>query len=257
MEMTFDQYIQNPMGVANAVISNRNMYRILYSEKLDKILVREAGNIEHYLYKDGDKYIAYLKIPSEVVDDFYYDVLIEFRPPKSAITGTTLKDYLVRFYSNDPSFVFTFAHAFLKNNMFFTEYSDRMSKKALKEVAKEKNPKNQVGYVKSLYFAYLYMSKHGLFNKIRYIDNYNEAATKREVMPADRKIEQRQEAQQKIDKEKKKAKTIIKQRAAEIVHQEVPNMFNSKGVSAIRKVGAVGNGSKTSTIKKTKTVKKR
>lgn len=255
--MTFDQYIQNPMGIANAVISNRNMYRILYSEKLDKILVREAGNIEHHLYKNGDNYIAYLKIPSELVDDFYYDVLIEFRPPKNPITGTTLKDYLVRFYSNDPSFVFTFAHAFLKNNMFFTEYSDRMSKKALTDVAKEKNPKNQVGYVKSLYFAYLYMSKHGLFNKIRYIDKYNEAAIKREIMPADRKIELRQEAQQKIDKQKRKAKAIIKQQTAEAIHKEVPNVFKSKGVSAIGKVGTIGGTKKNNTVKKTKTIGKK
>ena len=53
--MTFDEYIQNPMGKENAVISNRNMYRILYSEKLDKILVREAGNIVYKLYKEKNK----------------------------------------------------------------------------------------------------------------------------------------------------------------------------------------------------------
>lgn len=258
MDMTFDQYIQNPMGVANAVISNRVMYRTLYSDKLDKILVREAGNIEHYLFKDGDKYIAYLKIPSEVVDKFYYDVLIEFRPPKGMVTGATLKDYLVRFYSNDPSFVFTFTHAFVKNNMFFTEYSDKMSKKALKEVAKEKNPKDQVGYVKSLYFAYLYMSKHGLFNKIRYIDKYNESAVKRQIMQADRKIELRQEAQQKVDKEKRKAKAIIKQQTKEIIRNDIPTVMKSgRGISKTRTVGSVGGMKKTNTIKKVGTVKKK
>ena len=85
MEMTFDQYIQNPMGKENAVISNRTMYRNLYQEKLDKILVREAGNIEIKAYHVGKRYICYLKIPSEVVPKFYYDVLIEFRPPKGIL----------------------------------------------------------------------------------------------------------------------------------------------------------------------------
>ena len=182
MEMTFDEYIQNPMGVANAVISNRVMYRNLYTQKLDFILVREAGNIEYHLYKKNDNYIAYLKIPSEVVDKFYYDVLIEFRPPKKAITGTTLKDYYVRFYSNDPSFVFTFTHAFIANKIFITELSDKMSKKAIKEKAKEKNPKDQVGYVKSLYFAYLIMSKRGLFNKVKYMEKYNDIALLADLM---------------------------------------------------------------------------
>ena len=36
--MTFDQYIQNAMGIKNAVISNREMYRTMYTEKLNKIL---------------------------------------------------------------------------------------------------------------------------------------------------------------------------------------------------------------------------
>lgn len=252
--MTFDEYIQNPMGKENAVISNRNMYRILYSEKLDKILVREAGNIVYKLYKEKNKYFAYLKIPSEVIDKFYYDVVVEFTPPKGAITGTTLKDYSVRFYSNDPSFVFTFAHAFIENGMFITEYKDKMSKKAVKQVAKEKNPKNQVGYVKSLYFAYLYMSSHGLFAKIRYIDKYNEAALKREIMHADRKIELRQEAQQQLDKQKKKARVAVKKQISDSLQKELPVVMSNKPhIGKVKSVGSVG-GRKTSTVKHTKTV---
>lgn len=194
MEMTFDQYIQNPMGKDNAVISNRTMYRNLYKGKLDKILLREAGKIEHKCFSIGAKYMCWLKIPSEVIPKFYYDVLIEFRPPKKLITGGGLKSYNVRFYSNDPSFVYTFAHAFIKNDLFITKYSDKMSEQAIKQVAKEKNPKNQVGYVKSLYFAYLFMESRGLFNKLRYVDPYSESAVKKDIDHADKKIKDRQEA---------------------------------------------------------------
>ena len=49
MEMTYDQYIQNPMGTANAVMSNRNMYRELYMNKLAKIMVREMGKIAQHI----------------------------------------------------------------------------------------------------------------------------------------------------------------------------------------------------------------
>ena len=256
MEMTFDEYIQNPMGVANAVISNRVMYRDLYTQKLDFILVREAGNIEYHLYKKNDNYIAYLKIPSEVVDKFYYDVLIEFRPPKKAITGTTLKDYYVRFYSNDPSFVFTFTHAFIANKIFITELSDKMSKKAIKEKAKEKNPKDQVGYVKSLYFAYLIMSKRGLFNKVKYMEKYNDIAVKNMIMPADQKIELRIEAQEKIAKQKKKAKAEVKRQMDDFMQKELPTQLVTpkRGIKTVGKVKAISGNKKTNTIK---TVKKR
>src|SRR5699024_5923137 len=120
---------------------NREMYRQLYTKKLDAIMVREAGHLnrmESHLYKDGKRYITYMKIPSETVPNFFYDVLIEFTEPdakdpnvKKKIMGNNLDDYYVRFYSNDPSFVFTFTHAFVKNDMFFKDFSNKMSKRAI------------------------------------------------------------------------------------------------------------------------------
>ena len=53
--MTFDEYINNPMGVKSAVISNREMYRKMYTEKLNKIMVREVGKIDYQLYKSKKK----------------------------------------------------------------------------------------------------------------------------------------------------------------------------------------------------------
>lgn len=253
MEMTFDQYIQNPMGRENAVISNRTMYANLYKSKLDKILVREAGKIEHKCYSVGRKYICYLKIPSEVIPKFYYDVLIEFRPPKKLVTGAGLKDYNVRFYSNDPSFVYTFAHAFIKNDLFITNYSDKMSQKAIKQVAKEKNPGNQVGYVKSLYFAYLFMKSRGLFNRLRYVDPYSESAVKKQIDHADKKIKDRQEAAS------HKAKTNKKERAQEKELQDDRNNISNSpisfkvGSSRVTKTSSMGSKTKKiGSISKTK-----
>ena len=111
--MTFDQYIQNPMGIKNAVISNREMYRTMYTEKLNKILVREASKVEYYLYKSRTAYYAYIKVQSEVVPKFTYDVVIKFTEPKDGVVDVTLKKYDIKFYSNDPAFVYTFAHAFI------------------------------------------------------------------------------------------------------------------------------------------------
>ena len=99
MLMTYDQYIQNPMGIKNAVFSNRELYRGLYTGKLNKILVREGGKIEYHLYKGRKKYYAFIKVPSEVVEKFYYDVVIEFSEPEGK-TPRDLRGYNVRFYSN-------------------------------------------------------------------------------------------------------------------------------------------------------------
>ena len=65
--MTFDEYIQNPMGKTNSVISNRIMYRNMYQEKLDKIMVREAGKVDYKAYKDNT---TKLSIPKYLRTDF-------------------------------------------------------------------------------------------------------------------------------------------------------------------------------------------
>lgn len=258
MRMTFNQYIQNPMGIANAVISNREMYRKFYNEKFDKIILRETGrlnNMENHLYKDGDRYIAYLKIPSEVVPQFYYDIVIEFTEPKTKnkdlkkkIVGNDLEDYFVRFYSNDPSFVFTFCHAFIKNDMFFKEFSNKMSTKAIKNRAVQKNPKDVVGYVKSLYFAYILMSRKGLFNKLKYVEKYDKRALDTKIMDADKKIALRQEEAAKLSKEKKTQKTRTNTSRRDYLEKEIPTKGN------IGKAGTIGVTKKVTTSRTTKII---
>lgn len=255
MEMTYDQYIQNPMGVANAVISNRNMYRELYMGKLDKILVREMGKIDYTLYKSKSKYYVYIKIPSEVIEKFYYDVVIEFSEPKDkSLLDSTLKNYNVKFYSNDPSFVYTFAHAFIKNKMFIDELKGLMSKDAIRNVASEKNPSNQVGYVKSLYFAYLYLKRENVFNKNKFIlaKEIDWKRLEKTIIPADLKIAQRQDAQNKKSAENKKAKEKLdKMLKKQSVQQDIPYMTKtSKPITTTKTVKSMN------TIKKSKTTKK-
>lgn len=256
MQMTFEQYIQNPMGVANSVISNREMYRTLYTRKLDEILVREMGylnRMESHLYKDDKRYIAYLKIPSEIIPEFYYDVVIEFTEPKKnekSLTDKTLNRYLVRFYSNDPSFVFTFAHAFLKNDMFIKDLTDKMSKKAIKERADEKNPQNIVGYVKSLYFAYIIMNRKGLFNKAKYTETFNLKALKSKIMDADEKIRLRQEASSDLAKENKRIKNQNKRNREDHLEKEIPVRQY-----VIKKVGTIGSSKTTPKVKPIKSSK--
>lgn len=249
MQMTYEQYIQNPMGVANSVISNREMYRTLYTKKLDDILVRELSNenrMYHRLYKDKDRYIAYLKIPSEVVPGFYYDTVIEFTPPKGpkAAIDSTLKSYHVRFYSNDPSFVFTFAHAFIKNDIFFKDLTSKMSKEAVQHRAVEKNPKEIVGYVKSLYFAYIIMNRLGLFVKAKYTETYNQSALLARITEADVMIDRRQKGEVKYRKEKRE-----EAKNEERLRKDTKPIEDNLATKAIRHANRVANTKITPVIK--------
>jgi hypothetical protein len=102
-----------------------------------------------------------------------------------------LDNYKVRFFSNDPNFTFTFAHAFYKKGMIIPELVKKISPKALKEPPTKTNPNILAGYVKSIYFAYIFMRNKGLFNKLNWLEanpiRQMPAWVKQYVMDSDKK----------------------------------------------------------------------
>lgn len=267
MEMTFRQYIDNPLGKKNAVFSQREMFKALYTGKFDKVLMREAGKINYTLYHDKkkDEYLCHIKIPSEVINKFYYDVVILFYTTNNALrTATSLEDYFVKFYSNDPAFVFTYLRVFLKNKMFVEDLREKSPKQALKEDPKIRNPYEIPGYVKSLYFAYLYMKLKNLLLKVNY-DMYGKAYDKKmliaSVEHADKKIAERQEAGDKLEKEKskKRSDSITKQNADRFStskHSPSSTVGRVGSVKTISRIGSHNSPGAIGSVKRVKNIKK-
>jgi hypothetical protein len=252
VDTTFDQYINNPAGMKNSVISHREMYRAMYSQKLDAIYLREKGEIDYIVYKHKDDYIIHMKIPSEAVENFYYDVVIQFSPPNTAGSlVSNISGYNVHFYSNDPSFVYTFAHAFNKHGLLIKDLIPKMSKLAIKERAKERNPDDQIGYVKSLYFAYLIMVNKNLFSKIR-LDSmsvpYDKKKLLADVMDADEKVELRKEGA--TPKKKKKQDSTQQEKPQQSGETHITG--GSPLSKAIKKTKRTASSLKTSRVKRSK-----
>ena len=242
--MTLEQYIINPLGKNNAVLNSitRESLRKEYRLKLDAIMVRENGKIDYNLYyeKSKNRYWMYIKVPSEVVKKFYYDVVLVFSPNSKTGSSNNIFDYDFQVFSNDPAFVFNFAHVFYKNKLFVNELQKKMSKQAIKQEAKEKNPYNLVGYVKSIYFAYLIIKDKGLNN----LTKFNAEAKSIDIPKlldsieeADTKIAKRQEEGAKVSKQKREV-TIPKKE-----EHKVPTGINK----VVSKLGL----SKTPTVKTT------
>ena len=76
-----------------------------------------------------------------------------------------------------------------------------MSKAALDNRAKIKNPKDNIWYVKSLFFSYLVMEKYNLFNRNildRNAKKYSKKYLLSQITHADKKIQDRQYEQTKL-----------------------------------------------------------
>ena len=251
MSITFDQYIANPMQKQGAVFSliAREAQRKDYTTRFNNILLRENGKINFYLYKNREKneYFIHIKIPSEPIKKFYYDVVIKFYADSSVKDlGRSLNKFNVQFFSNDPAFVFTFAYVFNKNNLLVKELQSKMSSKAIKTAAKEKNPENIIGYVKSLFFAYIFMSNRGLFSILQWNDaeDFNKEKLLSKVTDADTMIERRQEEEKKLDRHKK---LVLDKKTTD-------TLVKKYKISERAKDRIVGTTTKTPTVKKTKSI---
>lgn len=230
--MSFDKYIDNPSG--GMVFTQRNMYKQMYKDKFGKVLVREAGRIEWKVFQSqdsNDAWYIYMKIPSEVIPEFYYDVVVKLytteNPKKN---DANLRQYAVGFYSNDPNFCYTFAHSFKKNKLFIPELSAKMPRQFLTQVASARNPRDNVWYVKSLYFAYLTMEKYNLFSRPMLKQNcthYRKQDLLALITPADIKIAARQKAQSDMERQAREEKQAQRQAT-----KRITDAFSTKKVQA-------------------------
>lgn len=263
MEMSFQQYIDNPMGKRNAVFSQRDMFKQIYTEKFDKVFLREAGKINFVLYidKKKDQYVAHIKVPSETVKDFYYDAVILFYTNDPAVkTSPSLQDYFVKFFSNDPAFVFTYLRVFLKNDLFIEDLKPKSSKLALKNDPKERNPYEVPGYSKILYFAYLFMKSKNLFAKAMYESYampYDKKKLVNSVEHTDVKIAKRQELAEKERKKAAKEAKAAKSQDNNQPRQIVSPSGNIRSTKSTKTTSPVSTTKRSNTVKTTKRINKK
>ena len=119
------------------------------------------------------KYVLYIKMPSESQDKVFYDVVFEFTSNSNDKTNLTkINSYDVKFFSNDPNFTFTYANAFKHNDLLIKELIKKFDPVVFKKQPNTTNPNKIVGYVKSIYFAYLLFKLKGLDNKIMWMNAY-------------------------------------------------------------------------------------
>lgn len=250
---TFPKYIKNP-NIFGTTSPQSKLIIEDYSRRFDAILVREGGKIAYRLFRDDKgNYYWYGKIPSEVIPKFYYDVIIKFKEGVVNKLSPNLKSYDIQVFSNDPAFCYTYAYAFNKNNLFIKDFSDKLGKDFLETRAIVRNPKNDIGIVKSLFFAYFAIVRDDLFNKDNWKNakTYNSKSISRLIMSADRKIALRQHlGKQLARKERIEKPTTHTPRNQFTATDHVKmaakptNISRAHRASAVRKVKTVGRNNK-------------
>lgn len=258
MDVNYGQYIDRP-GIIKGSATN-SMIKLIkedYKRRFDTLYLRESAMIVHKLYKEektGNYYI-YIKMPSESVQGFFYDVLIEFKPSKmqKLVFNDDLSKYNVKFFTNDPAFLFTYAYAFNKANLIIDWLKPKLSKIALTQKPIVRNPKADTGYVKSLYFTYYFLQIRKLFNlnttawktavEINRRDLLNEIPSFEVKMDNGKRMRKYQQDLKKAKEEERNKKKVMPYQVEGVKRvSKVSNKINSSDKAKIsRMVGKVKN----------------
>ena len=172
--MLMKDFLNNPLGKFSTAGARRSDI-IFNLEYRFKMILGVVGNkINYKVLKDNESnYYFYFKIPSEKYLGFFYDVVIKFFKNESS-RNNLLSTYSVNVFSNSPNFLFTYAYVYNNENIIIDFLKTKVSSKALNEPPKIKNPKEEFGFEKSIYFAFLYIKWNELFkvNNIKEILNF-------------------------------------------------------------------------------------
>lgn len=99
-----------------------------YRERYEKLINDPHKKFMHDVYRitPGDRIVVHVKVPSETLERFYYDVLIEL--DKGAVGVARIEDCDIHIFSNCPSFVYRYAYVFYHLDLD-TEQSGNKKKK--------------------------------------------------------------------------------------------------------------------------------
>ena len=144
----------------------------------------------------------------------------------------------------------------MKNDLLLEDLKSKCSKLALTKDPNQTNPYQTPGYVKVLYFAYLFMKSRNLFAKHMY-DSYGKKYNHKELLNViehcDEKIAKREEAGKQQSVEERRAKKEENRREEREIISPSGNITKS---SESKNVKRTTTSTTSKTTNKTKTVKK-
>lgn len=245
--MNIEEYINDP---SVAPQTNRDT-KTMYMNKLNEIILRENKMPDVAVYVNKDEYWFYVSVPDAKVHGIYYDVVLQFKPKSAAqLENKTIKAYDVKFFANDPGFIFYFAYVFNKESMIISSLKHKLNTLALTKAPEKTNPELNIRYCKTIYFAYLIIEKLNLYDK-EYINMRRPGKLNLAMLSA--KIKSDTHIRAKIDtnrKIKRVGKTINKtlHQAPTTIKKTIDNIVKSASIS---KTANVSKASKSSSRSKT------
>lgn len=149
------QYISNPYW-GSAFLASRKAIKQGLSVTFTRLLAsyRTKFYAIPYIYDNGD-ILFHVRVPSEEYkfNKLHYDVLFKLEYDENK--KYDLRN--VKFFSNSPSFVFTYAYVYYHSDIIIEKFATKLPILSLTVAPEIRNPVESLGYEKSTYIAARYI----------------------------------------------------------------------------------------------------
>ena len=166
--MILADFLSNPSGKGD-VGANSKAIATMLDSKYDKLMKEKGKKITCKIYKVLAKEIYYfhLVIPTETERDNSYDVVIELSDLEGQRKGdTSIVKYNARFFSNAPSFAYTYAKVYKNNDLLVKDLEGKFEPEQLSQHPDTRNRYGIVGYDKYLYYGVKYIYESRMLSKL-------------------------------------------------------------------------------------------
>jgi hypothetical protein len=169
---TLKEFLDNPMGKGSTAIMNRQLIKDSLIKRYNTLKRNKEKKFDITVYKDGDEYYFHLIIPSESERTNTYDVVLHFNMDEETDLkyDNFLNRYYIKFFSNCPSFTYTFAQTFHQYGFSIDSLSNKFKDVVLDNEPIIRNPGQIVSFEKSLYFACLHIQESYILKNKMYIN---------------------------------------------------------------------------------------
>ena len=251
MDIKLQDFMKNPQG-KGANMPGRDMLLA----NLDYRFERMRDKIKMNIYTDKQVVYYHIIIPTEAEDRTNdYDVLIKFKPSDPAcLIDKSYKHYFVEFFSNCPSFTYTYAYVAKLNGYLIPELFNKYEEITLSNPPTSRNPGVVFGYEKSIYYASKYILSDKQFMLKSYTKTYGQKLTPNilESIRNTSVIEEEIKRSKNVEREKRLQEKRPKKERSDQTITSHSNVKRKSNVNVIKKTQP-----KKSAIKKVKPIKKR
>lgn len=154
--MELSQLLANPAGRGSHAGANRARTIADLKARYASLKERRAEfSVRAARGSRGSVWI-HVVVPSEELEGLTYDVVLRVEPPASG-DARPAGEWDVRVWSNSPAFMYTYTYVAAQDGLIPRRLLALCSAKALKEEPKVRNPHEEMGYEKSIFFALFHL----------------------------------------------------------------------------------------------------